>query len=139
MRFEDWERSVEKDHGADSLWRMKAYRLSMFLSELVDGDAQLMRGHVVASAILPQLALAVASIGANIAEGYSRSTGRDRARFFEYALGSARDARHFYRAGRGSLSMTILTARLEVLEEVIRLLIATVRYQRQSPASVRLP
>jgi four helix bundle protein len=111
----------------------------VFLAEVVDVDAQAMREHVVGNAIIGQLALAVASIGANIAEGYSRSTGRDRARFFEYALGSAREARHFYQAGRSSLSAAAIGERLGTLDEVIRLLLAMVRHQRQSPANVRLP
>ena len=36
---------------------------------------------------------AVLSISANIAEGYSRTSGRERAKFFEYANSSAREAR----------------------------------------------
>ncbi|MFN8404533.1 MAG: four helix bundle protein [Anaerolineales bacterium] len=36
---------------------------------------------------------AVGSVGANISEGYSRSSGKDRARFYEYALGPARESR----------------------------------------------
>jgi four helix bundle protein len=40
-----------------------------------------------------QLYRAAESISANLDEGYSRGTGRDRARFYEYALGSARESR----------------------------------------------
>ncbi len=40
--------------------------------------------------------MTVGSIRANIAEGYSRGTGKDRARFYEYALGSARESRDWY-------------------------------------------
>jgi four helix bundle protein len=40
-----------------------------------------------------QLYRALGSISANAAEGYSRGTGKDRARFYEYALGSVRENR----------------------------------------------
>jgi four helix bundle protein len=43
-----------------------------------------------------QLYEAVGSVSANLAEGYSRGTGKDRARFYEYALGSARESRDWY-------------------------------------------
>jgi four helix bundle protein len=36
------------------------------------------------------------SVGANMAEGYSRLGARERARSFEYALGSARESRDWY-------------------------------------------
>ena len=39
--------------------------------------------------VCDQLYSAVGSIEANIADGYSRSSGKDRCRFFEYALSSA--------------------------------------------------
>ena len=40
-----------------------------------------------------QLYRALGSISANLAEGYSRGTGKDRERFYEYSLGSARESR----------------------------------------------
>jgi four helix bundle protein len=47
-----------------------------------------------------QLYEAIGSIGANFAEGYSRSSARDQARFYEYSLGSARESRTWYYDGR---------------------------------------
>ncbi|HEX9897945.1 MAG TPA: four helix bundle protein [Candidatus Methylomirabilis sp.] len=72
------------------------------------------------------------SIGADIAEGYSRGTGRDRARFYEYALGSARESRDWYYKGRHILGETIIRHRLGLLAEVIRLLLTMVPQQRGS-------
>ena len=46
-----------------------------------------------------QLYRSLGSIGANLAEGYSRGTGKDRAHFYEYALGSARESRDWYYIG----------------------------------------
>ncbi len=65
-------------------------------------------------------------------EGYSRGTGKDRVRFYEYALGSARESRDWYYKGRHLLGETIIQHRLAPLAEVIRLLLTMVPQQRGS-------
>ena len=60
----------------------------------------------------------VGSVSANIAEGYSRGTGKDRARFYEYALGSARESRDWYFKARHILGNEVVTHRLSLLTEV---------------------
>jgi len=77
-----------------------------------------------------QLYRATGSIGANISEGYSRSTGKDRARLYEYALGSARESRDWYFKGRFILGERVVEYRLTLLEEIIKLLITMVPDQR---------
>jgi len=72
------------------------------------------------------------SISANIAEGYSRSTGKDRARFYEYALGSARESRDRYYKARYVLGESVTQHRSGFLTEITRLLITMVPQQRQS-------
>ena len=62
-----------------------------------------------------QLYRAIGSISANIAEGYSRRSRKDRARFYEYALGSAREARTWYYQGRNILSAKVVSHRLQLL------------------------
>jgi len=81
-------------------------------------------------ALADQLYRALGAISANIAEGYSRSSGRDRARFFEYARGSAREACDWYYKARHSLEEAVITHRLELLTEMIRLLIKTIPGER---------
>ncbi|HEY4722427.1 MAG TPA: four helix bundle protein, partial [Anaerolineae bacterium] len=77
-----------------------------------------------------QLYRATGSIGANIAEGYSRSTGKDRARFYEYALGSARESRDWYYKARYVLSQEVSNHRMNLVTQIIRLLITTIPQQR---------
>ena len=79
-----------------------------------------------------QLYDAAGSVGANISEGYSRGTGRDRARFYEYALGSARECRHWYHQSRHALGDEIFQHRLGILTQIIRLLLRMVPQQRQA-------
>ena len=77
-----------------------------------------------------QLYAAVGSIAANIGEGYSRSSGRDRARIFEYALGSARESMTWYRSAEPILGPEIVGTRLDTLEEIRRLLLAVIPRER---------
>jgi four helix bundle protein len=79
-----------------------------------------------------QLYRAIGSIGANIAEGYSWSTGKDRAKFFEYALGSARESRDWYYKARFVLGEQVVHERLELLTHIIRQLIAIIPSERQN-------
>jgi hypothetical protein len=70
------------------------------------------------------------SISANLAEGYSRGTGKDRARFYEYALGSARESRDWYFKARHILGDTIAQHRMQLLSEIIRLVLTMIPQQR---------
>jgi four helix bundle protein len=114
----------------DSLWKIKAYQLALFLGDLGWSDVtKLMRDKRTAT-LSDQLYRASGSIGANIAEGYSRGTGRDRARFYEYALGSARESRNWYYVGRHILGEDVMRHRLQLLTEIIRLLLTMIPQQR---------
>ena len=72
---------------------MEAYRLGLFLSDLGWQDATRLARDRRTAAIADQLYRAVGKISSNFGEGYSRGTGKERARFYEYALGSARESR----------------------------------------------
>lgn len=77
-----------------------------------------------------QLYRSAGSVSANIAEGYSKSSGRDRARFYEYALGSAREARDWYYKGRHVLDAAVVEHRIGILAQIIRLLLTMIPQQR---------
>jgi four helix bundle protein len=77
-----------------------------------------------------QLYRSVGSISANIAEGYSRQSGKDQARFYEYALGSAREARGWYHQGRHILPEAVTKHRTRLLTSIIRLLLAIIPAER---------
>ena len=72
---------------------MKAYRLSLFLADLAWEDVTKLAADTRAVKVADQLYRAVGSIGANLAEGYGRHSGKERAHFYEYSLGSARESR----------------------------------------------
>jgi four helix bundle protein len=77
-----------------------------------------------------QLYRALGSISANIAEGYSRNSSKDQARFYEFALGSARESRDWYYKAHHVLGETVINHRLELLTQIIRLLLTIVPLQR---------
>ncbi|MCP4141949.1 MAG: four helix bundle protein [Chloroflexi bacterium] len=132
MNYDNWVKTVPNEITDDSLWQVEAYRLALFLSEICWHDTskliqdQRMRG------LSDQLYRAVGSVSANIAEGYSKSTGRDRARFYEYALGSARESRDWYYKAHHLLSEEVIKHRMSLTTQIIRLLITMVPQQRNS-------
>ena len=124
--FEDWEAEAGSNRGADPLWRMAAYRMAGYALEMGWTDAQRLRRSRITWFVASQLYRALGSTVANIAEGYSRSSGPDRARLFEYALGSAREARAWYLAGRPVLEPTVVEARIHTLDRICRIMLTAI-------------
>jgi four helix bundle protein len=129
MKYEEWEKTVPKEIRNDSLWKMKAYRVSLYAANLGWIDAKSISDRRFFE-VSDQLLRSIGSISANIAEGYSRSTGKDRARFYEYALGSARESRDWYLKAKYILGDVTVNHRIILITEIIRLLLTTVPQQR---------
>ncbi|MBM3837309.1 MAG: four helix bundle protein [Verrucomicrobia bacterium] len=132
MNYQEWLATVPAEITADSLWKMEAYRLGLFLSDLAWHDATKLIQDKRTQDLSGQLFRSVGSISANLAEGYSRGTGRDRSRFYEYALGSAREARDWYYKARYVLTDTVTNHRTRLTTQLIRLLLAMIPQQRES-------
>ncbi|MFH1007145.1 MAG: four helix bundle protein [Candidatus Latescibacterota bacterium] len=130
MTYEEWVRSVPGEITGDSLWRMEAYRLGLFAAHVGWYDVTKLMGDRRTLSVADQLYRSLGSISANLAEGYSRGTGKDRARFYEYALGSARESRDWYYKSRQILSESVTKHRLSLLTQIIRLLVVMVPQQR---------
>ena len=130
MTYDEWEASAAPKLRRDRLWRMRVYRLACYVAELGWTDARELGRDPLTRTVGPQLLAALGSIRTNIAEGYSRSGGRDRVRFFEYALGSARESREWYLHVEPVLGDALVSTRCEPLDEVIRLLLAIIPRER---------
>ncbi len=140
ITYKQWEKSVPACITDDTLWKVSAYRYSLFLSDLAWQDLTKLMKDRRTIRLADQLYGAVGSIGANIAEGYSRGTGKDRARFYEYSLGSARESRDWYFKARFILGEEVAAHRLKVTTEIVRLLLTMIPQQRarklsEEPAS----
>ncbi len=134
--YEEWEAHLPQSVTEDSLWKMKVYRQAVFLMELTWHDTRkLISAKVSVHGIADQLYRAIGSVGANISEGYSRKSNKDRARFYEYALGSARESKHWYLSAKPILGNQVVEDRLNRLSEIIRLLITMTNQQRTNRLS----
>lgn len=103
MTYDEWELTVPDEIRKDAVWKIEAYRLGRFLSDLSWNDTEKFLLHRRTRSTVDQLFRAVGSITADISEGYSRNTGKERARFYEFALGSTRETRDWYYHGRRAL------------------------------------
>jgi four helix bundle protein len=131
MTYEEWLASVPPELTDDPLWRMEVYRFALFASDLAWRDVtKLAQDKRTVSLSDDQLYRSVGSISANTAEGYSRRSGKDQARFYEYALGSAREARVWYYQGRHILSETVAMHRIKLMTRIIRLLLTIIPARR---------
>ncbi len=130
MKFSEWEKSVPEVIRADVLWKMKVYRQALFLSDVCWNDVSSLVGDQRTKSLSNQLYRAVGSIAANIEEGYSKQSGKDRARFYEYALGSARESRGWYYRGRHVLGNKVFEHRACLLTEIIKMLLTIVPVER---------
>jgi len=121
---------VSAADGHDPLFRMRVYQLADELLKESWNDAEKLRLHPATIKVSGQLYAAVGSISTQLAEGYSRSSGRDRARIFEYALGSARESMVWYRAATPVIGAERTIQCLDTLEEIRRLLLAIIPRER---------
>jgi four helix bundle protein len=115
---------------SDVLWKVTAYRLATFLADRSWPDVTRLAQDPRTIGLADQLKRSIDSIGSNYAEAYSRRSDKDRCRYYEYTLGSARESRdRFFKARRviGELRTKeglILTTR------IIQLLLVTIARER---------
>ena len=114
----------------DPLARMRVFQIATALMPDAFQDAKLLYAEPITRENAGQLYSAVCSIESHIGEGYSRSSGKDRARIFEVALGSVRESTTWYRSGKPVLGELKTKDRMERLEEMRRLLLAIIPRER---------
>ena len=130
MNYASWLQNVPRQIQEDLLWNQEAYRLALFAADLAWQDVTKLLRDGRTIKLAAQLYDAVGSIGANISEGYSRGHQKDRARFYEYALGSARESRTWYFDGRHVLGQAVAEHRISLYTQIARLLLRMVPLTR---------
>jgi four helix bundle protein len=135
--YERWQARPPDDLFGDPIWRLPAYRLSRFLALVVRKDIKRLRLAHRRSYVPEQLKRAVDSVSTNITEGYSRLSGRERARFYEYALGSAREARDWY-ARLPSVGAEVALGRARLLTRIIKILNVAIPEERSGSSERRI-
>jgi four helix bundle protein len=126
MNYTEWLPTVFPEITNDPLWHMEVYRLGLFIGDVAWFDvSKLAKDHRTLE-ISDQLYRSVGSISANIAEGYSKASKKDQARFYEYSLGSARESRDWYFKARHVLGNEVALHRIRLLVQIIRPLLKLV-------------
>jgi four helix bundle protein len=131
MNFQEWQEAVPSNITQDPLWKLDIYRMALFASEIGWQDVSTLYKTPLTRDLSSQLIRTLDSISANIAEGYSRSTGKDRARFMEYALGSARESRDWYYKSRRVLREEVINHCINLLTQIVKILSVLVPIQRK--------
>ena len=121
---------VSADESQDPLGRMRVFQLAGELIPDCYCDAKVVLADSITREIAGQLYAAVCSIEANVSEAYSRSSGKDRAARFEYALGSVRESMSWYKSSKPVLGDATVADRRDRLEEMRRLLLAIIPRER---------
>ncbi len=131
MKYSDWLATVPPTITTDPLWKMQLYRQALFAGELAWHDCDILRKQAASRAIADQLIRSAGSVSANIAEGYSRSGGKDRARFYEFAMGSARETRDWYYKAKHILNPDVIEHRMQLQSEIVRQLLNIIPKERK--------
>ena len=132
MTFMDWMQTVPREFTEDPVWNVEAYRLALFAGDIGWKDVTKLVQDNRTRRTAAQLYNAIGSIAANISEGYSRRSGKDKARFYEYSLGSARESRTWYFNARHLLGNEIVGHRFQLLSSIAKLLTVMIPDQRTS-------
>ena len=132
LSYDQWEQEVPNVINNSPLWDSVFYRKALYLYDQTWDDCRVLMKDVRGKAVASQLIRSVGSISANIEEGYSRGFGKDYARFLRIALGEDRESQGWYYRVRHLLPKESITDRMELLDEIIRLLVSVIKTQ-QSP------
>ena len=126
-----WESSVPQEIARSALWRVQAYRIALFVADIGRPELQRLSRIPFARSAADQLFRALGSIPANICEGYSRGSGPDRVRFYEYALGSALESMTWCFLLRNELRGPFAQQAQLLLAQIRNLLLTMIRPERR--------
>ncbi len=126
----EWERGYPAAITSDTIWKLNVYRAALYLLDLTRAGVRLGMKRGLDRELAGQLLRSVASISANIAEGYSRSTRGDRLRFYGYSLSSLRECPSWCRAASDYLLPDTCDHRLTVVAQIRPPLLGLIRSTR---------
>ena len=135
MTYDEWEATVPPEVKSDQIWHVQAYRLALYLADAAELDTRFAVDDARFLDNAAQLVKAVGSVAAGIAEGYPRRSGRDRAKFYEYALTSLTETKSWYIGMRLRISPAVMTERFATMESIKRLTLTMIRSARANGAS----
>jgi four helix bundle protein len=132
MTYEEWEAQVPDVLKGDTVWRVKAYRLALFLSDLAWHDVGVLLRNRRTVEVADQLCRSTGRISSSITEGYSRDTGKARSTYYQYAVGSVRESRDWYYKGRRVLKPAVVEHRLNLCTEIAKLTLKMIANEQRT-------
>jgi four helix bundle protein len=127
--YEEWEAGLADFIKQSPVWKLHVYRDALFMFDLAKANVRRLVQSKETESIVSQLYRSVGGIGANIAEGYGRNSGNERKQFFSYALGSAREADHWYHGCDHVLGDAVTLHRRPLLSTICAQLVKLIPYQ----------
>ena len=128
--FAEWEATVPGAIRNDPIWKTPAYRYGLWIADLAEADMAPLLKNPETREMADQLVRAARSISANLAEGYGRTTGPERAKYYDYAYSSDRECTDWYYKARKFLEPDSLNHRFELLRRIVRILTAVIPRER---------
>lgn len=132
MNYSEWLGTVPPEITGDPIWKLEVYRLALFVGDIGWNDVLAISKNNLMWSVADQLHRSLGPISANLTEGYSRSKGLDRARFFEISLGSARESRDWYYKARHVVSASVIQHSMSLVTHIIGMLTPMIQHQRKN-------
>lgn len=111
------------------MWSFHVYQKALFAYDLAWEDCDKLLKDRRGEMITRQLIRNVGSISANIEEGYGRGFGADYAYRLRIAMGEVRESQGWYWRAHKLLPQSVLSHRLDLLNEIIAMLVPIIKQQ----------
>ena len=131
MNLDEWVETAPTALRESPLWKVRVYQIGTYVARLAGQDAAALERHPRFADTVSQLVKSAGSVPATVSEGYSRQSRRERIKYYEYALGSAREATTWYSNAADTLPPEMVEDRLTLLARACQLLLRMIQNQRK--------
>lgn len=129
--YQQWLKTIPRAIREDPIWTASAYRFACFLADDAWDDLGKLHAERRTWQTAVQLGKALDSMPANFSEGYAKWSIRDRIRFYEYGMTSAREAKYWYFKARRVVGYERASLQLDGISEVSRMLTTIIARERK--------